>query len=145
MDKGRVQIPAVGMIVAAGIDALFAVVLATLSALDISMIDPWMRQGEKYTAVAEGGFLIVLCVAGLMIDAVIVIGAIKMMRLESYSFAVAAALLSIIPCLSSPCIILGMPFGIWALVVLMDPRVKASFFTSNESATSTPTIEGTGP
>ena len=145
MDKGRVQIPAVGMIVAAGIDALFAVALATLSALDISMIDPWMRQGERYTAAAEGGFLIVLCVAGLMIDAVIVIGATKMMKLESYSFAVAAALLSIIPCLSSPCIILGMPFGIWALVVLMDPRVKASFFSSNESATSTPTIESTGP
>ena len=145
MDKGRVQIPAVGMIVAAGIDALFTAVLATLSALDMSMIGPWMRQGEKYTTVAEGGFLIVLCVAGLMIDAVIVIGASKMMKLEFYSFAVAAALLSIIPCLSSPCIILGMPFGIWALVVLMDPKVKASFFSSNESATSPPTIEDTGP
>jgi len=145
MDKGRVQIPAVGMIVAAGIDALFAVVLATLSALDISMIGPWMRQGEKYTAVAEGGFLIVLCVAGLIIDAVIVIGASKMMKLESYSFAVAAALLSIIPCLSSPCIILGMPFGIWALLVLMDPNVKVGFFSTNESAASPPATENTGP
>ena len=144
MDKGRVQIPAVGMIVAAGIDALFAVVLAILSALDISLVDPWMRQGEKYAAVAEGGFLIVLCVAGLIIDAVIVIGASKMMKLESYSFAVAAALLSIIPCLSSPCIILGMPFGLWALLVLMDPSVKVGFFRTNESAATPPTIENTG-
>ena len=145
MDKGRVQIPAVGMIVAAGIDALFAVVLAILSALDISMVDPWMRHGEKYAAVAEGGFLIVLCVAGLMIDAVIIIGASKMMKLESYSFAVAAALLSIIPCLSSPCIILGMPFGLWALLVLMDPNVKVGFFSTNESAASPPATENTGP
>lgn len=143
MDKGRVQVPAVGMIVAAGIDALFAVALATLSALDISMIDPWMRQGEKVAAVAEGGFLVVLCVAGLIIDTVIVIGASKMMKLESYSFAVAAALLSIIPCLSSPCIILGMPFGLWALIVLMDPSVKAAFFSTNETAATPPPIENT--
>ncbi len=143
MDKGRVQVPAVGMIVAAGIDALFAVALVTLSALDISMIDPWMRQGEKVDAVAEGGFLVVLCVAGLMIDAVIVIGASKMMKLESYSFAVAAALLSIIPCLSSPCFILGMPFGLWALIVLMDPGVKAAFFSTNETAATPPPIENT--
>jgi len=143
MDKGRVQVPAVGMIVAAGIDALFAVALATLSALDISMIDPWMRQGEKVAAVAEGGFLVVLCVAGLIIDAVIVIGASRMMKLESYSFAVAAALLSIIPCLSSPCIILGMPFGLWALIILMDPGVKAGFFSTNEPAAIPPTIENT--
>ena len=144
MDKGRVQIPAVGMIVAAGIDALFAVVLATLSALDISMIDPWMHQGEQYAAVVEGGFLIVICAAGLMVDAVIAVGAWKMMKLESYGFAVAAAILSIIPCLSSPCFVLGVPFGIWALFVLMAPEVKSGFFKSNDLPATTPPTETTG-
>jgi hypothetical protein len=31
-----------------------------------------------------------------------------------------------IPCLS-PCCCLGLPIGIWALVVLLDNNVKASF------------------
>ena len=144
MDKGRVQVPAVGMMVAAGIDALFAVALATLGALDISMVDSWMRHGERYAAVTEGGALIVICVAGLTIDAIIAVGAFKMMKLESYGFAVAAAILSIIPCLSSPCFVLGVPFGIWALFVLMDADVKAGFFQSTDVPATTPPPENTG-
>jgi hypothetical protein len=144
MDKGRVQVPAVGMIVAAGIDALFAIALATMSALDISMIDPWMHEGDKFEAVAEGGFLIVLCASKLLIDAVIAVGAFKMMKLESYGFAIAAAILSIIPCLSSPCFVLGVPFGIWALFVLMDPEVKSGFFESAGVPTTAPPPENAG-
>jgi hypothetical protein len=35
-------------------------------------------------------------------------------------------ILVMIPCLS-PCCILGIPIGIWGLIVLMDPNVKAAF------------------
>jgi hypothetical protein len=31
-----------------------------------------------------------------------------------------------IPCIS-PCCLLGLPIGIWALVVLLKPEVKAAF------------------
>jgi hypothetical protein len=33
---------------------------------------------------------------------------------------------AMVPCLS-PCCILGLPLGIWALIVLMKPEVKSSF------------------
>jgi hypothetical protein len=49
-----------------------------------------------------------------------------MKKLESYSFAMAAAIIAMIPCIS-PCCLLGLPFGIWALVVLGDGSVKAAF------------------
>jgi hypothetical protein len=37
-----------------------------------------------------------------------------------------AAILAMIPCLSSCCIV-GLPLGIWALVVLSKPEVKSEF------------------
>jgi hypothetical protein len=58
-------------------------------------------------------------------NAFIIFGAIKMRQLQNFGLAMAAAILAIVPC--SGCYCLGIPFGIWALVVLNKPEVKASF------------------
>ena len=73
-----------------------------------------------------GGISVALGVFGLAMAVLILIGALKMKRLESYSFALTAAIIAMIPCIS-PCCLLGLPFGIWALVVLGDSSVKAAF------------------
>lgn len=49
-----------------------------------------------------------------------------MKSLENYGFAMAASIIALIPCMG-PCCILGIPFGIWSLVVLSDPVVRSSF------------------
>ncbi len=46
--------------------------------------------------------------------------------LQSYGFAMTASIIAMIPCIS-PCCLLGLPFGIWALVVLSKPEVKSAF------------------
>ncbi len=56
----------------------------------------------------------------------VIYGAIQMKNLRNYRSAMTAAIISIIPLLG-PCCILGIPFGIWALIVLMQPDVKAAF------------------
>jgi hypothetical protein len=147
MVQEKVQVPAVGLMVAAGLDALFAVVIIFLSILGISMIDmPTLAEHPVDRAALEnlisGGFLFVICVAGLIIDAIIAYGAIKMMKLESYGWAVASAILAIIPCLSSPCIALGLPFGIWALAVLMNQQVRSGFLQRETPAESVEKSEG---
>lgn len=38
----------------------------------------------------------------------------------------AVSILSMVPCVS-PCCLLGLPVGIWALVVLNTPEVKQAF------------------
>jgi hypothetical protein len=38
----------------------------------------------------------------------------------------AAAIVALIPCFS-PCCLIGLPIGIWALVVLSKPEVKSQF------------------
>jgi hypothetical protein len=70
-------------------------------------------------ALIQGILEIVLCT-------IVLIGAIKMKGLENYGFAIAASIIALIPCIG-PCCGLGLPFGIWALVVLSDPVVKSSF------------------
>jgi hypothetical protein len=71
-------------------------------------------------------FNIAVALIGLPVGAVMLIGAMKMKKLESYGLAMAGAILGMIPYLS-PCCLLGLPFGIWALVVLADGSVKAAF------------------
>ncbi|HEY2083291.1 MAG TPA: hypothetical protein VGI88_10935 [Verrucomicrobiae bacterium] len=57
----------------------------------------------------------------------VLFGAIKMLRLQSRSLAIAACIVSMIPCTVGCCCILGLPFGIWGLVVLNKPEVKSQF------------------
>src|SRR5262245_32586121 len=74
----------------------------------------------------SGGLGIVFRIIFIILDGVIVFGGMKMQKLQNYNISMAAAVLAIVPCVS-PCCILGIPFGIWALIVLMKPEVKAAF------------------
>lgn len=56
----------------------------------------------------------------------VLIGAIQMKRRKSYRLAFAAAVVASIP-MVGPCCIVGIPFGIWAIVVLLKPEVQQSF------------------
>jgi hypothetical protein len=66
----------------------------------------------------DGGFFI----CWLLIS----IGGAKMAFMESYPLARTAAALACVP-LITPFIVIGIPFGIWGLILLKDPRVKAAF------------------
>lgn len=72
------------------------------------------------------GMAMFVCLGGIAINIVTLIGAIKMKSLQSYTLAMIATILVMIPC-NCPCCIIGIPFGIWSLVVLMNNDVKAAF------------------
>lgn len=67
-----------------------------------------------------GNMIVLIC------GIVVVMGALKMRQLQSRSLAMAAAIMSMIPC-TSPCCLIGLPVGIWCLVVLNDPAVKSVY------------------
>jgi hypothetical protein len=81
---------------------------------------------EMFPMMLGGGMNVAGGIFKIVVAAVMLIGAMKMKKLESYSFAMAAAIIAMVPCIS-PCCLLGLPFGIWALVVLSDGSVKAAF------------------
>jgi hypothetical protein len=63
---------------------------------------------------------------GLGIAVVCLFGALRMMKLQSYGLALATAILMLIPC-GTCCCFLNIGIGIWLLVILSKPEVKAAF------------------
>jgi hypothetical protein len=55
----------------------------------------------------------------------VTVGAVRMKKLESIGLAMTACIVAMLPC--NGCCVLGLPFGIWGLVVLNRPEVKAAF------------------
>jgi len=64
-------------------------------------------------------------VLSIFVGPLIIIGAVNMLHLRSFGWALAAAILALLPC--GPSWLLVLPAGIWALVVLTAPDVKAAF------------------
>jgi len=122
----RLSGPASGLIVVAAIGlALQAFgIVANLA----GMAGPAGPQGGEEATIQyfAGAVGIAGGILGMGVSVIILIGALKMKRLESYGWATAASILAMIPCLS-PCCILGLPFGIWGLTTLSDPRVRNTF------------------
>jgi hypothetical protein len=61
----------------------------------------------------------------VLLYGVVIFGAIKMKALENYALAMASAVLALLPC--SLCCLVSLPIGVWALVTLLNPEVKAAF------------------
>ncbi len=68
--------------------------------------------------------------AGLCAQIAVIFGAVKMLRMRGYTAALIAAVIACIP-LCTPCLIFGIPFGIWAIIELRDKRVRRRF-TENQ-------------
>lgn len=68
--------------------------------------------------------LLLSCVIGV----VMIIGALKMMRLQSYGWGMTASILALLPC--SPAGVVGLVAGIWSLLVLSRQNVKDAFKAS---------------
>jgi len=72
------------------------------------------------------GYSGLVAAIGGLAGGLVVIGGVQMMRLRGWVIALLGAILSMIPCVQG-CCILGLPAGIWSLVVLMDSAVKREF------------------
>ena len=86
----------------------------------------WKGFPEGYEDLWEGAFGIGSSLVGILIAAFVIFAALKMKELRQWSLAVAASVLALIPCIS-PCCIVGLPIGIWSLIVLTKPEIKAAF------------------
>ncbi|HDZ26322.1 hypothetical protein LCGC14_1057420 [marine sediment metagenome] len=79
-----------------------------------------------YARIAEGAAGVAFCFVGLLVAGFIIYASLKMKALTQWSLCIAASIIAMIPCIS-PCCIVGLPIGIWCLVVLTKPEVRASF------------------
>ncbi len=119
------QLPAMFLLITAGLGALLQIALLLMSVLGIGLA---AMEGElaQIEALIGGGFNIFGIIIALAVAGVIAFGALKMKSGESWTWGLAASILAMIPCVS-PCCFLGLPIGIWAIVILNKPEVKAAF------------------
>jgi len=127
--RGKVAGPAIGLMVVAGIGICIQI-LGIIWKLFMGAVA--MSQMENDMPLAGmrsfmmGPIGIVLGFVGVLIGILILVGGMKMRNLENYNLSMLVTILVMVPCVS-PCCILGIPIGIWGLIVLMDPNVKAAF------------------
>jgi len=84
------------------------------------------KNQELFSSLFGGTFGMIQAIAGLLIGLSMTLGAIKMKKLQGYKNAITISILAMIPVVS-PCCLLGLPFGIWSIVVLSKPEVKDAF------------------
>lgn len=124
----QISLPATLLMVFAGIGILLQVVGLLFRILGVSLGAMSRDLGGPggIARMMSGGLGVVASILGILIGGFIIYAALQMKGLQNYPMAMAASILSMIPCLS-PCCCLGLPLGIWCLVVLMRPEVKAAF------------------
>lgn len=145
--RGRVKVPAILLIVLGGLGVMFGGLnMIQLNQLPAQLDEAAAQQADKLdrdpnlTADQKQqqkqmmddiiGFMKKLLppmfVAQLVLSLVIVAGGVQMFRLAGRGLPITASVLAMIPVLSW-CCLLGLPVGIWALVVLLNADVKAAF------------------
>ena len=148
--RSKVAAPAIALLVEGIIFVLLAIWGVVMAALSLAGLNPLVNSQReqfeqmqqqngapagasefletmmKMSETMQGPLGLVLNLIPLTIAFVVIFGALRMKNLRSYSLALASAILGMIPCFS-PCCLVGLPIGVWAIVVLMDPTVKQSF------------------
>ena len=121
------RVPALWLKIAAAIGAVAQVVWIVMILAGTGLGVAGARGSEDALGtMIGGGFYVASSVVGLGIAVFLWIGASRMAALQSYNLSMATAIVALVPCLS-PCCVLTLPFGVWALVALTKPEVKAAF------------------
>lgn len=93
---------------------------------DLSQLDPEMRRWVEMGSQGGGAVAVAWSFLGLAAYGFVIWAALRMRQLEGWTPAVIATVLVMVP-FHCCCCLLGIPIGIWGLVVLLKPDVKASF------------------
>lgn len=134
----KVKAPAIALLITGIIDILLAVwnlfkILFLKAGIEKALQnmpqnkDPEFQKMMQFIVHASTGPIgIIFGLIALGLSVLVLFGGIRMQSLRNYELAFAASIIAMIPCMT-PCCLLGLPFGIWALVVLSKPEVKSAF------------------
>lgn len=125
--RARVSGPAIGLLITAALGGVMS--LAMMLAAGKTIVPARGEVPPELAPFAESlspAACLTTGLIGLVLSALVAYGARQMQTLRSFGWSVTAAVLALIPC-TSPCCVLGVPIGIWALVVLYRPEVRAAF------------------
>lgn len=124
----RVSGPAIFLILVGILDILVAFLMIGYTFTDFyaeAMAPLTSMPNSPYTPESMKIIQVVQSLLGVAIGGFVIFGGLQMKGLKSHGLAMAGAIAAMLPC--AGCCWLGIPAGIWALVVLSKPEVKAGF------------------
>lgn len=136
--REAVSLPAILLMVASALTALWGLlyVVQTVSPEDLDRLynDPAMaayrdaleQNRELVEVMASTSKRLMIFGPVVALNALVFAGAWSMRQLKHRGLAIAGAIASLVPCYGT-CCCMAAPIGIWALVVLFKPEVKAAF------------------
>jgi hypothetical protein len=123
----QVSGPAIGLLVTGIIGAIFSIGALISLGIGFGLGWLWIHDiSHHFEDFYEGVFGMGGSLVGVVVSAFVIYASLKMKDLKEWGLAVAASILAMIPCIS-PCCLIGLPVGIWSLVILMRPEVKETF------------------
>ncbi len=123
-DLSRLKLPAIFMMIISVLSIAwmifdFIMRIININAGNVPVI------GDNQQAAIIGAYIGAgIDVINVIAQIVVIAGCIAMLKGRGKGIAKTASILSMIPCITSGCCILNIPFGIWAFVVLKDPAIE---------------------
>jgi hypothetical protein len=146
----KVQAPAIALIVYGVVSCGLALINVAYCALHMAGMNPFtqnqakdmeqIRQQaggemadifemiEQVTSMTNGPVGLATNLIALIVAIPTIMAGSRMKNLRSHTLSLITAALACVPC-TSGCCCLGLPIGIWAIIVLVNPNVKAAFRT----------------
>jgi DNA-directed RNA polymerase subunit RPC12/RpoP len=130
--RDEIRGPAIGLMIVGMINCILGALRIVLYIAFMAFRDsPELKGRPEFNdmqplMILAGAAGIAIAIAGIVVGVIITYGAAKMLKLKRYKLAMASSILALVPVVTF-CCILGVPFGIWSIVVLCKPEVKNAF------------------
>jgi hypothetical protein len=123
--------PGIGLIVTGALNVLLGLLRIVFSLAGVGMGafgGPGLGNDEMTRMIMglAGTAGAILGVLGVVCGGLTLFSGVKLRQLQSYGLCMTGSILAMIPC-TSPCCLIGLPVGIWTLVVMSKPEVKSQF------------------
>lgn len=103
--------------------------------------DMWKDIFSRFKELAEGPVMAISYGINMLCAVLILVGGIKLKNLSGPVLPMVSSILAMIPCTIGCCCLLGLPAGIWALVVINRPYVRAAMSAGQSAPPPNPDDE----
>ncbi len=122
--------PAISLMVLGALDIPVGIAYAIPQVVNFRLAGKQYAPGQAPPGYEVGlaigkGWVVILILGSLVLGILLLVAGLKMKKLQSFGLAMTACVLAMLPV--HCCCLLGLPFGIWGLVVLNKPEVKDAF------------------
>ena len=121
--EARVMAPAISMLITGVFGILMGLFYLAIAIFDLNALGGLNRARIRSTNELVAGYAV--AIVFLIWGIVVLLGALYLKNLRNFSTVMVATIFAMLPC--NLCCVLGLPFGIWTLVVLNNADVKKSF------------------